>query len=333
MALGLSPDRKLVVTGSLGSRPLICVWDSDSMEVLATTKLGRNTRAVSSIRFSRDGKHFFCTDKHNDSNVYCFLAATATLVAESKCGSDPVFDGETGNNGVFAVATKRGAHFFTLEGNQLDKKRGIFNGHEMTSMITITYSPEDNCFFTGTSKGCIYKWSGNTCIKSFENIHQGSVMALSWASGKLLSSGSRDNKLHICNAEGEVLNSYDIPSYAKSLDLLNSKILVATKCGRMITIDESSKAQKEIMHSHSQGETWGLAIADNGCVYTTADDNQILKFNPKTTKVEAEGVVNTEGGKKHRIGGASTLSVLPPNQHARAVAAKGGHVIIGTNEG
>ena len=31
MALGLSPDRKLVVTGSLGSRPLILVWDSDSM--------------------------------------------------------------------------------------------------------------------------------------------------------------------------------------------------------------------------------------------------------------------------------------------------------------
>ena len=72
MSLGLSPDRKLVVTGSLGSRPDILVWDSDSMEAIARTKLGRNTRAVSSIRFSRDGKYFFCTDKHNDSNVYCF---------------------------------------------------------------------------------------------------------------------------------------------------------------------------------------------------------------------------------------------------------------------
>lgn len=30
MALGISPDRKLVVTGSLGARPMICVWDSDS---------------------------------------------------------------------------------------------------------------------------------------------------------------------------------------------------------------------------------------------------------------------------------------------------------------
>lgn len=72
MALGLCPKRKLCVTGSLGERPDIIVWDTETMKVLARTKLGRNTRAVSSIRFSKDGKFFFCTDKHNDSNVYCF---------------------------------------------------------------------------------------------------------------------------------------------------------------------------------------------------------------------------------------------------------------------
>jgi len=77
MTLGVSPDRKLVVTGSLGARPDILVWDSDNMNVLARNKLGRNTRAVVSIRFSRDGKYFFCADKHNDSNVYCFKADTA----------------------------------------------------------------------------------------------------------------------------------------------------------------------------------------------------------------------------------------------------------------
>lgn len=93
MALGLSPDRKLVVTGSLGAKPLIIVWDSDSMEVLAKTNLDRNTRAVSSIRFSKNGKFFFCSDKHNDSNVYCFRASDAKLLGMDKCGSDPVFDG------------------------------------------------------------------------------------------------------------------------------------------------------------------------------------------------------------------------------------------------
>jgi len=50
--------------------------------------------------------------------------------------------------------------------------------------------------------------------------------------------------------------------------------------------------------------------------------------------VEGMGIVNETKGKKFRIGGASTLSPLPPNQHSRAVAVnKKGHVAIGTNDG
>lgn len=54
--------------------------------------MGRNTRAVSTVRFSRDGKYFFCTDKHNDSNVYCFETETGNLIGQNKCSGDPIFD-------------------------------------------------------------------------------------------------------------------------------------------------------------------------------------------------------------------------------------------------
>ena len=196
MSLGVCPNRKLVVTGSLGSRPLILVWDSESMEVLARAKLGRNTRAVSSIRFSRDGKYFFCTDKHNDSNVYCFETEGAKLVGQNKCGSDPVFDGEGGDNGTFACATKRGTYFFDFDGKELDKKRGIFGNNPRNSMITITYDGERKCFYSGTTKGTIYEWQGNSCVRCAK-LNEGSVRGLQWANGVLLSSGSRDNKLVI----------------------------------------------------------------------------------------------------------------------------------------
>ena len=70
-------------------------------------------------------------------------------------------------------------------------------------------------------------------------------------------------------------------------------------------------------------------------IYTTADDNQVLQFDPKTRKVVGKGTVSEKKGRKFRIGGASTLSPLPPNQHSRAVAVnkKLGHVAIGTNDG
>ena len=92
-------------------------------------------------------------------------------MASNKCGSDPVFDGEAGNENVFAVATKRGCYFFSYEEGELKKKKGIFNGNPMTSMITITFSPENNCFFTGTAKGAIYRWDGSTCTKAHMGVH------------------------------------------------------------------------------------------------------------------------------------------------------------------
>ena len=142
MSLGICPQRKLVVTGSLGARPLIIVWDSDSMTPLASTKLDRNTRAVSTIRFSKNGKYFFCSDKHNDSNVYCFQTEGAKLVGKNKCGSDPVFDGESGDNNTFACATKRGVYFFDFNGSELNKKRGIFGSIPSNAMVTIAYNSE-----------------------------------------------------------------------------------------------------------------------------------------------------------------------------------------------
>lgn len=77
-----------------------------------------------------------------------------------------------------------------------------------------------------------------------------------------------------------------------------------------------------------------MAISPQGTIYTTADDNKILEFNPKSKKVVNVGTINQKPGKKYRIGGASTLSVLPPNQQARGVAVnKAGHVAIGLNDG
>jgi hypothetical protein len=46
------------------------------------------------------------------------------------------------------------------------------------------------------------------------------------------------------------------------------------------------------MKGHWTGEVWGLAIGSDNKVYTTADDNSVLCFNPSSSKVEKVGVVN-----------------------------------------
>ena len=58
----------------------------------------------------------------------------------------------------------------------------------MTPMVTVTYDSSANKFYSGTTKGEIYTWDGNQCVKA-QKLHEGSIMALTWTDGKLLSSG------------------------------------------------------------------------------------------------------------------------------------------------
>ena len=62
-----------------------------------------------------------------------------------------------------------------------------------------------------------------------------------------------------------------------------------------------------------------MALDNKGNVVSTGDDNKILCFDSKVNKVTSEGVINEKPGTKNKILGASTLSLLPPNQHARGV--------------
>lgn len=87
-------------------------------------------------------------------------------------------------------------YFFEYNGQSLDSKRGIFNGNPMAPQIVVTFNADTKTFYSGTSTGDIYEWAGNTCIKS-ANVHQGSVRALQWTGGFLLSSGSKDNLLKV----------------------------------------------------------------------------------------------------------------------------------------
>lgn len=144
----------------------------------------------------------------------------------------------------------------------------------MNPQICITFNSDANTFYSGSSTGDIYEWSGNTCIKSAK-VHNGSIRGLQWSNGYLLSSGSKDNQLKISKGY-EIVKTFDLPSFAVSLDFFHHKFLVGTSCGKILTIDEQTGEQKQIMQGHSTGETWGLAISQQGTVYTTADDNQIL---------------------------------------------------------
>lgn len=114
----------------------------------------------------------------------------------------------------------------------------------------------------------------------------------------------------------------------------DGKIVLGLRDGVIQTID--GDVVNTVINGHSTGETWGLAVDETtGLVITTGDDNKVLTFDPTSNKVIAQANLTSKPGIKKKIGGASTLSVFPPNQCSRAVEvnAVNGHVAIGTNDG
>lgn len=89
--------------------------------------------------------------------------------------------------------------------------------------------------------------------------------------------------------------------------------MVGLRNGSIVEVADS--AMNEIMSSHSDGELWGLEYIGDGKCITSADDNCVMVWDIEKRKRVGVGAVNKKAGPKRKAGvGASTLSLLPPNQ-------------------
>lgn len=129
--------------------------------------------------------------------------------------------------------------------------------------------------------------------------------------------------------------------------MFNGNILLGLKNGSICELPWSAAGTVKpnvVMTSHCDGEVWGLDIvtlADGSLrMLTSADDNRVLAYNPKTKVVLAEGIVNQPSAKKVKDkggfkGGASSMSNLPANQQSRCVVYNDTlkHLAVADNKG
>lgn len=77
----------------------------------------------------------------------------------------------------------------------------------------------------------------------------------------------------------EVLNQVLVEAIPKSLDE-QRYLLVGMKNGSIAEYDVAKDAKEVIMHSHHDGEVWGLCVLEDQQKFvTSADDNKILMFD------------------------------------------------------
>jgi WD40 repeat protein len=138
--------------------------------------------------------------------------------------------------------------------------------------------------------------------------------------GKLYS-GGKDGNIVITNTSSlTVENTISFGGVLiRAIDVDGAKGLVGMRDGTIYSWNVSSGDKKVIMQGHSDGETWGLAGADDSTVITSGDDNKVIAWNIDTRLPKSKGTISSTVRKAPK-GGASSLTELPDSQCARSVA-------------
>ena len=141
-------------------------------------------------------------------------------------------------------------------------------------------------FILWSRNSCIYVWVSQNLTITYDVHGTGFVGAIKWCDGKIVS-GAKDGKVVISNPEdGTNEKTIDVGELIRSVNMKGSKILAGLRNGTILKID-SKDSKKEIIKSHSDGETWGLAVADKDTFVTSGNDNKIYVWDAKTRKSTA----------------------------------------------
>eukprot|EP01022_Parablepharisma_sp_SALTPOND_P026492 TRINITY_DN641_c0_g1_i1.p1 TRINITY_DN641_c0_g1~~TRINITY_DN641_c0_g1_i1.p1 ORF type:complete len:759 (-),score=97.78 TRINITY_DN641_c0_g1_i1:138-2414(-) len=335
ICLGISPDRRYAVTGQVGAKPTIYIWDTDTCKMVTPKSkfrlTAKNTRAISCCSWSSDGKYVAFVDKSENKNVYVVEVETGTLKYTEPTGSYDVYDlgwSKAPGQLIFSTCGKRHINFFDFN----EKKSSKGYGHGAQTFTCLTYDENGNCYAGGLD-GKIYVFTGNSVSKKIP-AHKGVIHTMNWVDGRLITGGS-DKNLCIFDSNMNLLSKIDMGSIPRACDKQGDSILVGLRDGSICIVSESQKKVVEtLIKSHHDGEVWGLEVLDSGDVLTTCDDNKLMLWNAKERKNKGVFTVNEKAGARKKYG-ASSMTSYPDNQCSRAVCynPKTNEVAVATNAG
>uniref|UniRef100_A0A8C5BC42 EMAP like 2 n=1 Tax=Gadus morhua TaxID=8049 RepID=A0A8C5BC42_GADMO len=195
--LSVHPDMVTIATGQVAGNskdgkvlhPHVRVWDSVSLNTLHVLGMGVFDRAVTCVAFSK-------------SVSLLHKAATAFLVPHFRvdCSNDSVLGAvfHPMDPNLIVTCGKSHINFWTMEGNTLTKKQGLFEKHEKPKYVLCVAFAENGDAITGDSSGNIYVWAkgGVSSLSAVAGAHEGGVFSLLvLKDGTMVSGGGKDRRV------------------------------------------------------------------------------------------------------------------------------------------
>uniref|UniRef100_A0A672RFK9 Echinoderm microtubule-associated protein-like 2 n=1 Tax=Sinocyclocheilus grahami TaxID=75366 RepID=A0A672RFK9_SINGR len=292
--LAIHPDMVTIATGQVAGtskdgkalQPHARVWDSVSLNTLHVIGAGVFDRAVTCVAFSKSngGAHLCAVDDANDHILSVWDWQKEKQLAEVKCSNESVLGAvfHPMEANLIVTCGKSHINFWTMEGNTLTKRQGLFEKHEKPKYVLCVAFAENGDAITGDSSGNIYIWTkgGNRISQVILGAHEGGIFSLCvLKDGTLVSGGGKDRRVLLWDHDYRKKSEIEAFGPVRSLAEGKQDELFVGTTRNAVLRGSFSGSLTPIVQGHTD-ELWGLDVHPSTEQFVTCgQDKQVYLWD------------------------------------------------------
>ncbi|XP_043941272.1 echinoderm microtubule-associated protein-like 2 isoform X2 [Protopterus annectens] len=291
--LAIHPDMVTIATGQVAGtskegkqlHPHVRVWDSVSLNTLHVIGTGVFDRAVSCLGFSKSngGAYLCAVDESNEHILSVWEWQKEHKVAEVKSSNESVLASvfHPMDSNLIITCGKNNILFWTMEGNMLSKRQGLFEKHEKPKYVLCLAFAENGDVLTGDSSGNIYIWGkgGNRISHAVQGAHDGGVFGLCvLKDGTIVSGGGKDRKVILWDRDYHKVEEKEIPEIfgpVRTVTQGKDESLFVGTTRNAVLHGSFSTDFSTVVQGHSD-ELWGLDSHPSMAQFLTAGQDKLI---------------------------------------------------------
>ncbi|XP_076879607.1 echinoderm microtubule-associated protein-like 6 isoform X2 [Brachyhypopomus gauderio] len=287
ISLALHPDKIQVATGQVGKDPFVCVWDSYTLTTVSILR-DAHTHGVACLAFDADGQRLVSVGLDAKNTVCVWDWKKGRVLATATGHSDRIFDVSWDAflpQRLVSCGVKH-IKFWTLCGNALTPKRGIFGKAGDLQTILCLATAKDEVTYSGALNGDIYVWRGLNLVRTVQAAHGAGIFSM-YACEEGFATGGRDGCVRLWDVDFKPITKIDLREAEQGYKGLSirsvcwkaDRILAGTQDSEIfeVMVRDRDKPQL-VMQGHSEGELWALDLHPKQTIAVTGSDDRSVRL-------------------------------------------------------